>query len=217
MHTRLNLACLILTFIRISLAAATESTQYDDPLNTNYDYLMSSDATRVTPEKVDVSSDYDKASNDDDDEEELDKQLNSYLNNYKQVLLNNQLTIECPLTLHSDEFKFFSKFKFGEIIFYKSVHDFDLVDLHEQLDKKKVIAYAHDQTLYFKLKSKKVFKLLFKKLNATKKNVNRWSKNVLVKNASRFADSGRYYCVYSYKSEYLITGNLYIIYEGSLF
>ena len=193
------------TFVQVSFATSMPSS-YEDPINYD-DFLETTQQTYIPNESI---NDYDKSN-------ERDISLDSYWNKYQLVLLNTQMNIECPLNLKSTENKILNKFKFGEILFYKSIHDFNIVNYNEQLEKKNVIKYEHNDTLYFKLKSKKVFKVLFNNLIAVKENVRRWQTNKLIINNTRFSDSGRYYCVYSYKGQYLITGNLYVVYEGKKF
>ncbi len=181
---------------------------YEDPIS--YDDLLTETTQQTSlPNANTYAYDYDES------DETNGHSLNSYWSQYKMVLMNTQMKIECPLHLKSSQNKILNKFKFGEIMFYKSIHDFNLVNFNEQVKKKTIMTYDHENTLYFKLKSKKVFKALFSNLLTQKSNVYRWQTNKLVRNNTRYSDSGRYYCVYSYKSQYLITGNLYIVYEGN--
>lgn len=196
----------ICTSVQVSFEVSF-SPSYEDSIN--YDDLVS-ESKKQTAFPITNTNSYDY----DGSNEENSISLNSYWNKYQLVLLNDEMKVECPLSLKSVKNKFLNKFKFGEILFYKSVHDFNLVNFDEQVKKKNVFTYEHENTLYFKLKSKKVFKALFNNLIAVKENVDRWQSNKLIRNNTRFSDSGRYYCVYSYKGQYLITGNLYVIYEG---
>ena len=146
----------------------------------------------------------------------LIEQLSTYLFKYQNVLLNTRLELECPLTIKSsnvDENNF-SLFKFKYILFYKSIHDIDLVEFSAQYRESSVSTHIVNSRFYIQTKDKRVFKKLFKNYKSTTKHVDKWETNKLMLNHTQFSDSGRYYCVYAFKNQHLINGNLFIVHEG---
>ena len=190
---------------------AAYGVKYDDKMshnnNNNDDYYY----TQQTP-----LADYDMTSPQANlaesmSEESLITQLNTYLLTYEQVLVNTKLHVECPLYVKD---RSLSKFRFRETLFLKSIHGLDLAEFYAQFRTKSVTTHVVEKRLYFRVKSKFVFRSLFKELRANAKSMEKWSERAVVRNSTRFAQSGLYYCVYSYKNEYLISGKLYLVYEG---